>query len=548
MRQLRLVLLSLVASVVVVGMVAASSSGGGMSAPGSSAGQQQPAGRSVPGELIVHFREGIPQAWQAAVASINGVRLERRLLSGRHATVSVPVGDEEEFRAQLARDPAVEFVEPNLIRTTLTHDDPDAPDDPFFSFQWHLPMIQIEEAWDISQGTGVTVAVLDTGIAYEEFSIYGQAPDLADTSFVSPRDFVNGDSHANDDNGHGTHVAGTIAQNTNNGIGVAGVAFGATIMPVKVMDVDGIGTAADVADGVLWAVNNGADVINLSLGGPDISRAERQAFQVAEAFGVVVVAAAGNGDEQGVGEPVLLYPAALPSVISVGAVGYDETRASYSNYGLGEDGTILDLMAPGGDFVDLNEDTFVDGVLQNTYLHFCGAPSDPPDFTNFLYCFSIGTSMAAAHVTGVAALLLSADPSLTPNQVREVLTCSALDLGPPGVDMEYGSGLVQAFDALLDSDGDGVVDCLDTTSTPTPTPTPTPVAATSGDADCDGDVDSVDALQNLRFVADVKPFADCIDAGDVDCSGDVDTADALMILRYVAALPVDLPDGCPGIE
>lgn len=543
MRRLRLVLLSLLASAVVLGMVAASSSGGGMSAPKNPTEQQPPAGRSVPGELIVHFREGIPQAWQAAVASINGVRLKRLLVSGRHATVSVPVGDEEEFRERLARDPAIEFVEPNLIRTTLTHNDPDVPDDPFFSFQWHLPMIQVEEAWDISQGTGVTVAVLDTGIAYEDFSTYGRAPDLADATFVSARDFVNADDHANDDNGHGTHVAGTIAQNTNNGIGVTGVAFGATIMPVKVMDAEGIGTSADVANGVLWAVNNGADIINLSLGGPDISRAERQAFQVAAAFGVVVVAAAGNGDEQGVGESSLLYPAALPSVISVGAVGFDETRAAYSNYGSGEEGTILDLVAPGGEFTDLNEDTFVDGVLQNTYLHYCGAPSDPIDFTNFVYCFSIGTSMATAHVSGVAALLLSAHPSLTPNQVREALTCSAKDLGPAGDDMEYGSGLVQAFDALLDSDGDGVVDCLDTTSTPTPTP----AATASGDADCDGDVDSVDALQVLRFVAAVEPFAACIDAGDVDCNGEVDIADALAILRHVAALPLDLPDGCTGI-
>lgn len=544
MKQLRLLLLGLLASVVLVGVVAASASGGGSIAPGSPAGQVEQGGRTVPGELIVHFKEGTPQARQTAVTSSNGVGLKRLLASGRHATVSVPVGREEEFRERLLSDPAVRFVEPNLIRTAAF-----TPNDPFFSFQWNLPMIQAEEAWDISQGAGVTVAVLDTGVAYEDFDdggiAYAQALDLAGTVFVSPRDVVNGDSHANDDNGHGTHVAGTIAQSTDNSEGVAGVAFQATIMPVKVLNGDGVGTAADVADGVLWAVNNGADVINLSLGGAGITLAERQAFAIAKTFGVVVVAAAGNGDDGGVGEAVLLYPAALPSVISVAAVGLDGVLADYSNYGSGEEGSSLDLVAPGGDVEDLNNDTFIDGVLQNTYLDFCGAPSDPPDFTDFVYCFSVGTSMAASHVTGVAALLLSAYPSLTPNQVREVLTCSAKDLGPPGVDMEYGSGLVQAFDALQDSDGDGLVDCLDTASTPTPTPTPAPAAA--GDVDCDGDVDEVDALFVLRFVANLQPFADCIDAGDVDCNGEVDVMDALIILRHVAALPLDLPSGCPAI-
>jgi serine protease len=435
---------------------------------------RSPSSPSVPGEWIVHFREGIAPERQLQATSSIGIAMKDRLASGRHFVISLPAGREGPLTQRLLTDPTVEFVEPNLIWSLAS-----TPDDEFFESQWHLPMIQADDAWDITRGEGVTVAVLDTGVAFEDYGPFAQAPDLAGTTFISPHNSVSGNSHPNDDDGHGTHVAGTIAQNTDNLIGVAGVAPDATVMPVKVcLVVVGCPSSA-IADGIYWAVDNGADVINLSLGGSDIAEAVFDALDYAESGGVVVVAAAGNGGDDAIGDPALDYPAAVSTVISVGAVGFDALRAPYSNYGSGEGESTLDLVAPGGDTsVDLNEDGYADGVLQNTFLHSCD--SAPIDFSAFDYCFYQGTSMATPHVAGVAALVLSAHPDLTPAQVREALRCSALDLGEPGDDLEYGSGLVQAVDALRDADEDGILDCLDDSiSTPTPTPSATPEATST---------------------------------------------------------------------
>jgi subtilisin family serine protease len=281
---------------------------------------------------------------------------------------------------------------------------------------------------------------------------YERAPDLAGTSFwVNPGevadnsvdddgngfvddaggwDFMNWDGHANDDDGHGTHVTGTVAQTTNNGFGVAGVAYGTTIMPVKVLNSAGTGTLQTIADGICYAVDNGADIINLSLGGPSGGETLENAVAYAYNNGVVVIAASGN-DNAAVG-----YPAAYDAyVIAVGATQYNEVRAPYSNYGAS-----LDLVAPGGNTgVDLNGDGYADGVLQNTF----------GDTTvDWAYWFWQGTSMAAPHVSGVAALLLVRNPSLTPDGVRSVLQSTAEDLGTAGWDSTFGWGLVDAEVAL----------------------------------------------------------------------------------------------------
>jgi len=165
------------------------------------------------------------------------------------------------------------------------------PNDEYYHYQWHLDNaeyggIGMEEAWDISTGLGVTVAIIDTGVTV--------GTDLADTCFVSGYDFVNDDASATDDNGHGTHVAGTVAQSTNNGLGVAGVAYNVCLMPVKVLDSAGSGTYADVAEGIIWAANNGAQVINLSLGGSATSETLENAVAYAYSNGATVVAAVGN--------------------------------------------------------------------------------------------------------------------------------------------------------------------------------------------------------------------------------------------------------------
>ena len=333
----------------------------------------------------------------------------------------------------------VEYAEPNYIAHAFL-----TPNDPYYSLQWHLNNavyggIHTEPAWDLSRGTGVSVAVIDTGVAYENYrnpvngKRYYRAPDLASTCFSPGYDYVEKDTHPNDDNSHGTHVAGTVGQSTNNSTGVAGVAFESCLMPVKVLDRNGSGTYANVAAGIRFAADNGAKVINLSLGGSAPSQTLLDAVAYAYGKGVTVIAAAGND-----GINVISYPAAYDNyVIAVGATRYDETRASYSNYGVS-----LDLVAPGGDLtVDQNSDGYGDGVLQNTFNPNTKSRSD------FGYWFFQGTSMATPHVAGVAALVISKGV-IGPDNVRAALENTAEDLGTAGRDNTYGWGLVDASAAV----------------------------------------------------------------------------------------------------
>ena len=399
--------------------------------------------RYVPGQLIVKFRPDASPAQRARVLAVQGMTLAEELLLPDYVLVTFDEAlDVTRMASAVQADPEVISVEPNFYRRALFE-----PNDPLYPQQWHLQQIQMPAAWDLSNGSGVTVAVVDSGVAYEDFENFRQAPDLAGTAFVQGHDFVNNDDHANDDNGHGTHVTGTIAQTTNNAEGVAGVAFGARIMPIKVLDENGDGTDADVANGITWAADHGAQVINMSLGGPDPSSFLRDAVENAVGRGVTVVAASGNDNE-----PSVYYPAAYEQAIAVGAVRFDAARAPYSNYG-----AALDVMAPGGDVsVDQNGDGHPDGVLQQTF--------DPEfgDLLHFSYEWFQGTSMATPHVSGVAALLIARGNATTPDQIRRALQDTARDLGPAGRDDEYGHGLIQAFDAL---------NWVDTGPVPTPTPT-----------------------------------------------------------------------------
>lgn len=294
---------------------------------------------------------------------------------------------------------------------------------------------------------------VESGPGTWETTKYKKAPDLASTPFwvnsgeaagdgidnddngyiddINGWDFINSDAHPNDDEAHGTHVTGTIAQTTDNSLGVAGIAFNTTIMPVKVLDAAGSGTYNQVADGIYYAVNNGAKVISMSLGGSSPSTTLENAVASAYNNGVTVIAASGNSNASSCD-----YPAAYDDyVIAVGATQYDETKAPYSNYG-----SSLDIVAPGGNTaVDQNNDGYVDGVLQNTF-------GDTP--VDWSYWFYQGTSMATPHVSGVAALLLAANPTLTPDAIRNALESTAEDLGAAGRDDTYGWGLVDAFAAL----------------------------------------------------------------------------------------------------
>ena len=386
-------------------------------------------------EFLVKFKD--EASGERAIEGLRsrlGILKERSLHTVKDMRrVEIPQGfNVERFAQLLEKMPDVEYVEPNALVYALM-----APNDQYYSYQWHLPQIKMEQAWDMAQGEGAVVAVVDTGIAYEDYTdpvtgkIFKQAPDLAGTAFVAGYDFVNDDTHPNDDEGHGTHVAGTVAQTTNNTLGVAGVAFNASLMPVKVLGANGSGTLADVADGIRWAADHGAKVINLSLGTTASSNTVKNAVAYAYSKGVTVVAAAGND-----GKKRNTYPAAYDQyVIAVGAVRYDKQRARYSNYG-----SFVDLVAPGGDLnVDQNKDGYGDGVLQQTF-----AQGNPVQFG---YYFYQGTSMAAPHVAGAAALLISKGVN-SPSEVRSRLESTAQDLGGKGKDVYYGWGLVDAVKAL----------------------------------------------------------------------------------------------------
>ena len=358
--------------------------------------------------------------------------------------VKVPSGKVGEYMDLYAQSSAdIEYVEPNYIATKSW-----VPNDSFYGYQWNFDNaafggIGAEEAWQTlgapgTPGEGAVVAIVDTGVAYEDVIVAGKhyyrAPDLADTCFVQGYDFVNSDTHPNDDDSHGTHVAGTIAQNTNNAAGVAGLAFKTCIMPVKVLDKNGSGTYANVAAGIRYAADNGARVINLSLGGPVPGQVIQDAVAYAYNKGVTVVAASGN-ENGAVG-----YPAAYDQyVIAVGATRYDEMRAPYSNFGPN-----LDIVAPGGDTgVDQNGDGYGDGILQQTFN------PTTKQLNAFGYYFFQGTSMATPHVAGAAAILIGNNVAMTPDDVRAALETTAEDLGTPGFDNQFGHGLLNLSAALF---------------------------------------------------------------------------------------------------
>jgi serine protease len=394
----------------------------------------------VPGELVVLFREEAQTAAIDRVIQSLGARMSYRSESAPMVVLEVPEGmTERELADRLFDEPLVRYVEPNYIYRISW-----IPNDPLYEYQWHFEMINMPAAWDIERGgkSSVVVAVLDTGVAFENYGAFCRPKDLEKTKFVNPRDFVNGGTHPNDDQGHGTHVAGTIAQSTDDGYGVAGIAFNCSIMPVKVCgDCNQGCPLSAIVDGIRWAADHGADVINMSLGGPQ-SNIEHDAVIYAYEKGVVIVAAAGNGG----GKPVD-YPAAYPEVIAVGAVRMDKTRSYYSNVG-----TNLDLVAPGGDTrVDQDGDSYDDGVYQTTFVsgyinqngEFC-----PDDYCDFgIPTWYQGTSMATPHVAGVVALIISRGMR-GPEKIRDLLTSTATDLGSPGFDTQYGHGLLNAAKAL----------------------------------------------------------------------------------------------------
>ena len=353
-------------------------------------------------------------------------------------------------------DPRLEFAEENAVYSIPSNENniestidftksaASYPNDPKFKFQWHMNNIRMPEAWAMKGGTGkgTIVAVIDTGVAYENYTRGNQkfvkAEDLAQTCFVQGYDFIHDDSHGLDDHAHGTHCAGTIAQSTNNNLGVTGVAPEACIMPLKVLSSGGSGTVADIADAIRFAADNKAQIISMSLGGPSPSSVMGSAVAYAISKGVLVVAAAGNDGSKRVG-----YPAAYEGVIAVSATDASNGISWYST--TGKD---IDIAAPGGDTRDdKNGDGVPDGVVQNTIK-----TNDPTQ--QGYYPFQ-GTSMATPHVAGALADILASGVK-DPKKATEILYASANRKvaeehgAPKGQkwDDRYGHGLIDVAAAL----------------------------------------------------------------------------------------------------
>ncbi len=396
--------------------------------------------------VLVRFRSELSERIIEPILCRYGSRLlpRKHPLRTGFQRVSVPVDDSVEgFLERLQKEPAVVDVQFNFVCRKL-----ETPDDPFFKFQWHFEIINVPEAWDLVGGGSekVTVAVVDTGVAYEDYQDFQKAPDLQTTRFVHPYDFINSDDHANDDEGHGTHVTGTIAQSTNNGIGVAGIAFNCAIMPLKILDRNGIGYADDLSEAIRWAVDKGAGVINLSLGFGqkyDGGAVVREAIQYAYSKDVICVAAAGNNGDSQDYSGGLDYPAAFAQCISVGALDVQKNITYYSSWGTG-----LTCTAPGGDLrYDLNLDGRPDGIYQQSFSRY--------GYNSFKFVMSQGTSNATPHVAAAAALFKSQGGGGM-EEFRTLLQETCVDLGSMGYDTTYGYGMIDVAEIVRYGQGWGV--------------------------------------------------------------------------------------------
>lgn len=305
------------------------------------------------------------------------------------------------------------YVEPHYLYMTndntamnLTDESPVIPNDLLFSeYQWNLPVIETNRAWKLSKGSDdVIVAVVDTGVDLKHPDLNGR--------LLEGYNAIEQEEEPYDDVGHGTHVAGIIAANVNNNEGIAGMMWGGKILPVKALDNTGAGTTYSVAEGIIWATDHGAKVINLSLGNYADAEFLHEAVKYAYGRDVVLIAATGNDNTERPG-----YPAAYPEVLAVSATDYQLQRASFSNYG-----DYVDVMAPGES-------------IASTY----------PDNQ---YAALSGTSMACPHVTALAALIRSVNPDLRNTEVMDLIRSNVIDLGPSGRDKDYGYGQIDVYAAL----------------------------------------------------------------------------------------------------
>jgi subtilisin family serine protease len=391
------------------------------------------------GEIIVKFKESVSPASVRSLLLAEKIDVLREMDKLGLTLLSVPQGRELEKIEELKRNPLVEYAEPNYIvqiadiSVAEPHNSLRAPEvvpnDPYFLSQWNLSGIEAPAAWDITTGSDkVIIAVIGTGasLAHPElkdkiWTNHGETPgngiDDDGNDFVDDVhgwDFVNWHGAPQDDYGHGTFVTGIASAETNNGILIAGVSWGAEIMPVKVLDRDGYGSIADVSGGILYAADNGARIINLSftLTGSAYSNAVQNVVNHAHSKGALVIAAAGDSSDDS-----YQYPAALDHVVSVAATDREDERWRDSTYN-----DRVDIAAPGDEIYSFWEGG--EGQISSTH-------------------------MAAPQVSGLAALIWSVNPRLAPDQVEDLIESKAVDLGESGRDDYFGHGRIDSAAAVM---------------------------------------------------------------------------------------------------
>jgi serine protease len=414
----------------------------------------------VPHEVIVGYKRGASDAVASTAEAHLGLRRLAPAPAPRSRIMRLAPGvSATAAAARLRREPGVAYAEPNYIAHTAGAFYPNDRgrtniNQGWQKLQWNLlPAAGVDapRAWSNlladgrPGGRGVTVAILDTGVAYRNWKQFDRSPDFTNTKFVAPYDFVDHNAYPLDREGHGTFVAGVVAESTNNRLDLTGLAYGASIMPVRVLDAQGEGDETTIARGIRYAASHGAQIINLSLeflptqvrSGKDIPEIV-SAIGFARRKGAIVVGAAGNDEDS-----QIAYPARVQGVVSVGATTRDRCLAAYSNGGSG-----LDIVAPGGgDDAIVREDPNCHPA-RNLPSIYQLTLSDPPHWGQFGYPnYYIGTSMASPEVAATAAMVIASrviGSNPTPDAVLARLEETATPLGGSAPNSIYGYGLLNA--------------------------------------------------------------------------------------------------------
>lgn len=423
-------------------------------------------------EIIVKFKEGTSIT---STLKKHDLKIEKSISKLKVHKVRFNKNKTRDSVLQsLSKDSTVEYAQPNYTYTAIQ-----IPNDPSYNAQWGLPRIKANLAWDISWGNdSITIAVVDTGVDANH-------PDLS-ANLVYGYNAITNTSNTDDDQGHGTHVAGIASGIINNNRGIAGVSGKSKIMPIKALSSTGSGYTSDIGEGIMWAADRGAKVINLSLGGPYYDQYLQDSVNYAYNKGALIIAAAGNSNTSAPS-----YPAALNNVVAISAVDQSNSRASFSNYG-----SYIDLAAPG---VSIYSTTYDGG-----------------------YGYKSGTSMAAPFVAGAAALIWSLDNNKSAGEIETILKSTAYDLGYLGRDDAFGYGLIDVYNAIkVIEPSPGQTPSPSPVTTPTPGTVPTPNPGSSPSAQPSAPIP--DVTPSIAPVPTPSPVYTLAPIGNIDKPSDLET-------------------------